>query len=119
MTNPDQLSPQLQSMMDYIRDFKTEQGYAPSVREIGSALAIPSTSTVHALLRRLETAVTYGEIQRNRGPWWSSIRITFLLAIPVLSPAVSLLKFQGVISYLMHRENRLQRILRGRFLGKN
>ena len=54
MTETNQLSPQLQGILDFIQEYIQRQGYAPSVREIGSAIGIASTSTVHALLKRLE-----------------------------------------------------------------
>ena len=56
MTNYDQLPAPLQRILDFIRAYADEHGFAPSVREIGSAAGIPSTSTVHAHLRRLEEA---------------------------------------------------------------
>ena len=35
-----------QSVLDYIRRITLEKGYAPSVRDIGAALGLKSTSTV-------------------------------------------------------------------------
>ena len=64
MTAMDQLSPeqqrtltdapQLLRILEFIQQFIQDHGYAPSVREIGSAAGIASTSTVHANLKRLE-----------------------------------------------------------------
>jgi repressor LexA len=54
MTDFEKLPEQLQGILDFIRAYIRENGYAPSVREIGSAMGIPSTSTVHGLLKRLE-----------------------------------------------------------------
>jgi len=56
MTDFDQLTPQLQGVLNCILDHQRLYGYAPSVRDIGAAVSIPSTSTVHACLRRLEDA---------------------------------------------------------------
>ena len=42
--------------MTYIRQFAGKNGFAPSVREIGAAVNIASTSTVHGYLKRLENA---------------------------------------------------------------
>ena len=56
MTDYEQLPLKLQRMLEFIENDIRKNGYAPSVREIGSALGIPSTSTVHAQLRSLEDA---------------------------------------------------------------
>jgi len=54
MSDIHQLSPQLLQILKFIQAFIHDQGYAPSVREIGKDAGISSTSTVHALLRKLE-----------------------------------------------------------------
>ena len=41
-------------VMDYIRKFSEENGYTPSVREIGKECGIKSTATVHSYLERLQ-----------------------------------------------------------------
>lgn len=43
----------LTKVMDYIRKFQEENGYTPSVREIGQECGIKSTATVHTYLERL------------------------------------------------------------------
>ncbi len=43
----------LTKVMDYIRKFQEENGYTPSVREIGQECNIKSTATVHTYLERL------------------------------------------------------------------
>lgn len=43
----------LTRIMDYIRKFSDENGYTPSVREIGAECGIKSTATVHSYLERL------------------------------------------------------------------
>jgi len=43
-----------QKILSYIETAIATQGYAPSVREIGEAVGLSSTSTVHGHLRRLE-----------------------------------------------------------------
>lgn len=43
-----------QIILQYIKDYTEENGYAPSVREIGEAVGLKSTSTVHGHLTRLE-----------------------------------------------------------------
>jgi len=42
------------SIFKYIKDFLLENGFPPSVREIGSAVGLRSSSTVHAYLDMLE-----------------------------------------------------------------
>ena len=44
----------LTRVMDYIRKFTEENGYTPSVREIGQECGIKSTATVHSYLERLK-----------------------------------------------------------------
>lgn len=46
----------------YIKEFLMEKGYPPSVREIGKAVGLKSSSTVHGYLNRLEEA---GLIKRD------------------------------------------------------
>ena len=43
------------AIMDYIRKFSEENGYTPSVREIGKECGIKSTATVHSYLEKLQT----------------------------------------------------------------
>ena len=42
--------------LDYLKKYKAEHGYPPSVREIGSALGLSSPATVQAHLNRLKAA---------------------------------------------------------------
>ena len=42
-------------VMDYIRKFSEENGYTPSVREIGKECGIKSTATVHSYIEKLQT----------------------------------------------------------------
>jgi repressor LexA len=44
------------AILDYLRGFIDEQGYPPTVREIGEAVGLRSPSTVHAHLAQLERA---------------------------------------------------------------
>ena len=48
------LSPRQQAILDYIKQEVREKGYPPSVREIGEAVGLASSSTVHGHLARLE-----------------------------------------------------------------
>ncbi|ADH99338.1 transcriptional repressor LexA [Salisediminibacterium selenitireducens] len=48
------LSTRQKSILDFIRDQVQARGYPPSVREIGEAVGLASSSTVHGHLSRLE-----------------------------------------------------------------
>lgn len=58
------LTARQQQIYDYILAFTAEQGYPPSVREIGDALDLKSPSTVHFHLKGLEEA---GMINKAEG----------------------------------------------------
>lgn len=45
----------LTKVMDYIRRFSEENGYTPSVREIGKECGIKSTATVHSYIEKLQS----------------------------------------------------------------
>ena len=51
-----QLTPKQQQIYAFIRSFTAEKGYPPSVREIGTAVGLRSSSTVHFHLKGLEEA---------------------------------------------------------------
>lgn len=42
------------TILDFIIQFQKEKGYSPSVREIGQAVYLASSSTVHGHLKRME-----------------------------------------------------------------
>ncbi|TDQ39737.1 transcriptional repressor LexA [Aureibacillus halotolerans] len=48
------LSKRQQDILDFIKDNVQSKGYPPSVREIGEAVGLASSSTVHGHLARLE-----------------------------------------------------------------
>ncbi|MCS1351041.1 transcriptional repressor LexA [Mechercharimyces sp. CAU 1602] len=48
------LSTRQQAILDFIKSEVREKGYPPSVREIGEAVGLASSSTVHGHLARLE-----------------------------------------------------------------
>ncbi|WP_170007271.1 transcriptional repressor LexA [Bacillus fonticola] len=56
------LSKRQQAILDYIKDEVQKKGYPPSVREIGEAVGLASSSTVHGHLARLESK---GYIRRD------------------------------------------------------
>ncbi len=49
-----EISKRQEQILDYIRKETESQGYPPSVREIGRAVGLKSTSTVHGHLSQLE-----------------------------------------------------------------
>ena len=59
-----ELSKMQQKIYDYIATCIREQGYPPSVREIGEAVGLRSPSTVHFHLKHLEEA---GVIEKGAG----------------------------------------------------
>ena len=50
----EKLTEQQQRAYDFIREKVAEQGYPPSVREIGKAIGLSSPSSVHAHIENLE-----------------------------------------------------------------
>jgi repressor LexA len=56
------LSPRQKKIIDFIRSEVRHKGYPPSVREIGEAVGLRSSSTVHAHLEKLESM---GYIRRD------------------------------------------------------
>lgn len=54
MNGVSKLSPRQQAILNYIKQEVREKGYPPSVREIGEAVGLASSSTVHGHLSRLE-----------------------------------------------------------------
>lgn len=53
-TGPAGLTPRQRKVLEVIRDWVERFGYPPSVREIGDAVGLTSTSSVHHQLRTLE-----------------------------------------------------------------
>lgn len=56
------LSPRQEQMLGFIQDWIKKHGYPPAVREIGRALGLRSSSTVHMHLKQLEAK---GYLKRN------------------------------------------------------
>ncbi|MDN5347729.1 MAG: repressor LexA [Clostridia bacterium] len=59
---PKDLTPRQQAILDYIQQFTLTHGYPPSVREIGKALGLRSSATVHSHLIKLQKK---GYLRRN------------------------------------------------------
>lgn len=56
------LTTRQRQILEYIRSFLQEKGYSPSVREIGAAIGLSSTSTVHSYLHKLRA---WGYLQQD------------------------------------------------------
>ncbi|MEN6411197.1 MAG: transcriptional repressor LexA [Veillonellales bacterium] len=54
MTKYESLNTRQKQIMNYIKDTLRKKGYPPSVREIGEAVGLSSSSTVHSHLSKLE-----------------------------------------------------------------
>ncbi len=54
MNNERFLSFRQKQILSYIKDTLRAKGYPPSVREIGEAVGLSSSSTVHSHLEKLE-----------------------------------------------------------------
>ena len=66
--NMEKLTKRQQDILDFIKLKVQEKGYPPSVREIGQAVGLASSSTVHGHLSRLEEKDTFDAIQQNHVP---------------------------------------------------
>ena len=73
------LSDRQRKMLDFIRIFSLQSGYPPSIREIGEAVDISSTSVVNYNLNRL---VEQGYLDRDQNVS-RGIRLTEKLSAPV------------------------------------
>ena len=98
-----------QKVLDYVKNFKMENGFAPSVRDICRDLNYKSTSTVHMYLNRLER---FGYITKEDG---KSRAITLntdapkVCAVPVIGtvaagqPILAEQNFEGYVGYVGSR----------------
>lgn len=57
------LRPRQEQMIEFIHSYQDDHGYPPTIREIGAAVGISSTSVVNYNLEKLEEQ---GRIERNR-----------------------------------------------------
>ncbi|MBI3923990.1 MAG: repressor LexA [Armatimonadetes bacterium] len=87
------MSRRQQQILEFIRESVQSRGFPPSIREIGEAVGLSSSSTVHSHLRSLETK---GYLRRNPskprsielldGPKGSRVR---MVELPVGDPQLS------------------------------
>ena len=59
------LTKRQQEIFEFIKKYSAKYGYPPTVRDIGKAVGLASSSTVHAHLANLEKA---GLLRRSRRP---------------------------------------------------
>ncbi len=95
------------NIFDFIKDFLMEKGYPPSVREIGKAVGLKSSSTVHGYLARLEEA---GLIKRDptkpraidildEKPWEKTVRVPLVGAVTAGVPILAEENIEDVFSF--------------------
>lgn len=93
-----------ESILKYIREFLVERGYPPSVREIGKAVGLKSSSTVHTYLNQLEDL---GMIRRDptkpraidildEKPWSGTSQIPLIGAVAAGVPITAVENIEDV-----------------------
>ncbi len=100
-----ELTKKEKDVLDYISRTLSENGYAPSVRDIAASLGIKSTSSVHLYLHNLEDK---GYIEQDRGksrtlrlcaPYADAAgRIPLLGAVTAGTPILAVENFDGYVS---------------------
>ena len=83
----ERLTPRQEKIFEFIKDEVRSKGYPPSVREIGEAVGLRSSSTVHAHLEKLEKK---GYIRRDPTKpraievLENSVQDAYMVSLPVL-----------------------------------
>src|SRR5436190_16608340 len=94
----DNVSVRQRRILDYIRDTVRERGYPPTVREIGDAVGLTSSSSVHAqlanlerrgLLRRDPTKPRAMELQGPGAPKSNAVSVPLLGRISAGAPVLA------------------------------
>jgi len=94
-------------IFEYIKEFLIEKGYPPSVREIGKAVGLKSSSTVHGYLAKLEES---GLIKRDPTkpraidlledkPWDKTVTIPLVGTVTAGVPILAEENIQDVFSF--------------------
>ena len=94
-------------ILQYIKDFLVEKGYPPSVREIGTAVGLKSSSTVHRYLAMLEEN---GAIRRDatkpraidimgENPWGRTIPVPLVGVVTAGEPILAEQNVEDVFSF--------------------
>lgn len=92
------LTEQQQKVLDYIREHIAAKGFPPSVREIGDAIGLSSSSTVHGHLNRLEekgyirrdptkprAMEVVGDERPSRPTWYVPVMGKVAAGLPILA----------------------------------
>ncbi|ACT00264.1 LexA family transcriptional repressor [Paenibacillus sp. JDR-2] len=48
------LSKRQKDALEFIQEYQAKNGYAPTIREVGTGLGLKSSSTIHAIMARLQ-----------------------------------------------------------------
>ena len=86
-------NPREEQVLNFIREFSTENGYAPSIREICAGVGLRSTASVNYHLKNLQQKgmLTLGEKGRKRAivapqrPWQIPLIGTVTAGLPILA----------------------------------
>ncbi len=95
------------NILKFIKAFLMDKGYPPSVREIGQAVGLKSSSTVHGYLAKLEE---YGFIKRDptkpraidileEKPWERTVAVPLVGAVTAGMPILAEENIQDVFSF--------------------
>lgn len=93
--SPLNLTPRQSQVLNFVQDFSNRYGFAPSIREIGDAVGLSSSATVHSHLKRLEVL---GVLRRQKGRTRSVVsnqlkittpRTPYVLALEALAKEAS------------------------------
>ncbi len=95
------------AIFDFISETIRQEGYAPSVRDIQTAVGIKSTSTVHAYLNRLaekglihkETGKSRALHTRSSGESKHTVRVPLLGEVRAGMPILAVENYEGYIDY--------------------
>ncbi len=106
----EKLTAKEQLVYDYIVDTIRREGYAPSVRDIASAVDMKSTSTVHHYINKLENK---GYIQKESGKSRTlridkkeednTDRIPLLGRVAAGQPILAVENFEGYVDYYVNK----------------
>jgi repressor LexA len=86
-----------QQILDFIRDFTAEYGFAPSVREIGTAVGLQSTASVTYHLRALQEkgALMAPPVKGRKRAIITGVRLGQIPVIGVVTAGMPILAFEN------------------------
>src|SRR5919106_132309 len=98
------LTKRQKEIFDYIRKYASKHGYPPTVREIGKAVGLHSSSTVHAHLSNLEKS---GLLRRDPTKP-RAIELLVDKAKRVVQPGVPLLGDEATVKRFYREKDRIR-----------